>query len=81
MADSASELDLESDASSIDGHTGRCEQLQRQVELLQQQNRMLKTEVDQLTLRVKSLVEKNEQLRRNSVSIVRLQIVSLNYGL
>ncbi|KAL5961412.1 Coiled-coil domain-containing protein 6 [Taenia solium] len=70
MVDSASELDLESDASSIDGHTGRCEQLQRQVELLQQQNRMLKTEVDQLTLRVKSLVEKNEQLRRNSVSIL-----------
>lgn len=66
MADSASE----SDASSIDGHTGRCEQLTRQVELLTQQNRMLKTEVDQLNLRVKSLVEKNEQLRRNSVSIV-----------
>ncbi|VDM31608.1 unnamed protein product, partial [Hydatigera taeniaeformis] len=70
MVDSASELDLESDASSIDGHTGRCEQLQRQVELLQQQNRMLKTEVDQLTLRVKGLAEKNEQLRRNSVSIL-----------
>ncbi|VUZ45026.1 unnamed protein product [Hymenolepis diminuta] len=66
MADSASE----SDASSIDGHTGRCEQLTRQVELLTQQNRMLKTEVDQLNLRVKSLVEKNEQLRRNSVSIL-----------
>ncbi|VDN99946.1 unnamed protein product [Rodentolepis nana] len=70
MADSASELDLESDASSIDGHTGRCEQLTRQVELLTQQNRMLKTEVDQLNLRVKGLVEKNEQLRRNSVSIL-----------
>uniref|UniRef100_A0A5K3EXH1 Coiled-coil domain-containing protein 6 n=2 Tax=Mesocestoides corti TaxID=53468 RepID=A0A5K3EXH1_MESCO len=74
MADSASELDLESDASSIDGHTGRCDQLQRQVELLHQQNRMLKAEVDQLNLRVKSLLEKNEQLRRNSVSIVSLVI-------
>lgn len=71
MADSASEIDLESDASSVDGHTGRCEQLNRQVELLTQQNRMLKTEVEQLKQRNHDLTLINQQLRRNSVSIVR----------
>ncbi len=70
MADSASEIDLESDASSVDGHTGRCDQLLRQVDLLSQQNRTLKTEVDQLKQRVHELQRTNEQLRRNSVSIV-----------
>uniref|UniRef100_A0A0V0JAC7 Coiled-coil domain-containing protein 6 n=1 Tax=Schistocephalus solidus TaxID=70667 RepID=A0A0V0JAC7_SCHSO len=74
MADSASEVDLESDASSVDGLSARdqqlkCDQLQRRVDLLQHENRVLKTEVETLKLKVRSLTEVNQQLRRNSVSI------------
>ncbi|KAL7059020.1 hypothetical protein AAHC03_013027 [Spirometra sp. Aus1] len=74
MADSASEVELESDTSSVDGLSARdqqlkCDQLQRRVDLLQHENRVLKTEVETLKLKVRSLTEVNQQLRRNSVSI------------
>ncbi|CAL8098191.1 unnamed protein product [Calicophoron daubneyi] len=72
MADSASEIDLESDTSSVDAvkeTMASNEQLMRRVESLQQENRVLKTEVETLKLKIKGLNEANEQLRRNSVTI------------
>ncbi|CAH1793796.1 unnamed protein product [Owenia fusiformis] len=74
MADSASEL--ESDTSSIDGgptafprSPGQLEQLQKRVESLQQENRVLKMEVDTCKLKIKNLIEENRQLRKASVTI------------
>ncbi|CAH8640133.1 unnamed protein product [Schistosoma intercalatum] len=72
MADSASELELESDASSVDGTKDSLvtnEQILRRIESLQQENRVLKTEVETLKLKIKGLNDLNQQLRRNSVSI------------
>lgn len=73
MADSASE----SDSSSIDGGPIMMppspitrEQLQKRIESLQQQNRVLKVEVDTYKLRYKSLQEENKSLRQASVIIV-----------
>lgn len=74
MADSASE----SDSSSIDG-SGQMmmppspvtrEQLYKRIESLQQQNRVLKVELDTYKLRVKALQEENKSLRQASVNIV-----------
>merc|ERR1719210_2740774 len=45
------------------------EQLQKRIESLQQQNRVLKCELETYKLRVKSLQEENRELRRASVSI------------
>lgn len=80
MADSASE----SDSSSIDGimmppSPVSREQLYKRVESLQQQNRVLKVELDTFKLRVKSLQEENRHLRQASVDIVRIKLV-LNGG-
>lgn len=77
MADSASEVELESDTSSVDGlfvrdTSVKYDQLQRRVDLLQQENRVLKTEVETLKLKVRSLTDTNQQLRKNSVNIVSL---------
>ncbi|CAH8286768.1 unnamed protein product [Schistosoma turkestanicum] len=72
MADSASELELESDASSVDGTKDSLvtnEQILRRIDSLQQENRVLKTEVETLKLKIKGLNDLNQQLRRNSVSI------------
>lgn len=73
MADSASE----SDSSSIDGGPIMMppspitrEQLQKRIESLQQQNRVLKVELDTFKLRVKALQEENRNLRQASVIIV-----------
>lgn len=73
MADSASE----SDSSSIDGGPIMMppspitrEQLQKRIESLQQQNRVLKVELDTYKLRVKALQEENKGLRQASVIIV-----------
>lgn len=75
MADSASE----SDSSSIDGGPIMMppspitrEQLQKRIESLQQQNRVLKVELETYKLRVKALHEENRSLRQASVTIVRL---------
>ncbi|KAA3677091.1 coiled-coil domain-containing protein 6 [Paragonimus westermani] len=72
MADSAFEVDLESDASSVEGSKDNIasnEQLLHRVQSLQQENRVLKTEVETLKLKIKGLNEVNQQLRRNSVNI------------
>ena len=75
MADSASEL--ESDTSSIDGGpTSRLpggshyEQLQKRVDSLQQENRVLKIELETQKLKCKHLLEENKELRKASVTIV-----------
>ncbi|VEL10810.1 unnamed protein product [Protopolystoma xenopodis] len=73
--DSASEVDLESDASSVDGSlslresSAKNEQLQRRVDSLTQENRVLKKELETMKLKLKNLQEVNQQLRRDSVSI------------
>lgn len=71
--DSASE----SDSSSIDGGPIMMppspvtrEQLQKRIDSLQQQNRVLKVELDTYKLRVKALQEENRSLRQASVIIV-----------
>jgi hypothetical protein len=81
MADSASEL--ESDTSSIDGTTSaskmpggtQYEQLQRRLDSLQQENRVLKMELETHKLRCKQLQEENKELRKASVTIVGLIII------
>jgi len=81
MADSASE----SDTGSLDGLGGLAgqepshafqppspvtrEQLQKRIESLQQQNRVLNVELETYKLRVKSLQEENKALRQASVHI------------
>lgn len=72
--DSASE----SDSSSIDGGPIMMppspitrEQHQKRIESLQQQNRVLKVELETYKLRVKALQEENRTLRQASVTIVR----------
>lgn len=80
MADSASE----SDSGSVDGThfqvegPGHCfqppspvsrEQLQKRIESLQQQNRVLNVELETYKLRVKTLQEENKALRQASVHI------------
>nr|CAG4652003.1 EOG090X09V8 [Triops cancriformis] len=72
MADSASE----SDSSSIDGvpimmppSPVSREQMHKRIESLQQQNRVLKVELETYKLRVKSLQEENRSLRQASVNI------------
>ncbi|XP_076440347.1 coiled-coil domain-containing protein 6-like isoform X2 [Babylonia areolata] len=74
MADSASEL--ESDTSSIDGgptlkspSPAHIEQLQKRIESLQQENRVLKMELDSYKSKCKSLQEENRELRKASVTI------------
>ncbi|CAL1291895.1 unnamed protein product [Larinioides sclopetarius] len=69
MADSASE----SDSSSVDGLTIPVsltkEQFQKRIESLQQENKVLKLEVETYKFRVKSLQEENKYLRQVSVNI------------
>ena len=56
------------------------EQLQKRIESLQQQNRVLKVELETYKLRVKALQEENRGLRQASVIIVRfLTLFSNNY--
>ncbi|XP_015920442.1 coiled-coil domain-containing protein 6 [Parasteatoda tepidariorum] len=70
MADSASE----SDSSSVDG---LCtipisltrEQFQKRIESLQQENKVLKLELETYKFRIKSLQEENKYLRQVSVNI------------
>ena len=77
MADSASEVDLESDASSIDGSSimkvtspSQLEQLQKRIDSLYQENKVLKVELETYKLRCNSIQEENRELRRTSVTIV-----------
>ena len=71
--------DLESDASSADGGptsmawsqtmTGR-EQLSKRVDSLQQENRVLKMELDTYRYKCRSLEEENRELKKARVTIV-----------
>lgn len=77
MADSASEL--ESDASSVDGGPTinpptplNVEQLKSRTEFLEQENRVLRLELDSVKQKCKQLQEENRELRKTSVSIVRV---------
>lgn len=71
MADSASE----SDSSSVDGgfmippSSITREQLQKRIESLQQETRVLKMELETYKLRVKSLQEENRTIRQASINI------------
>ncbi len=83
MADSASEL--ESDTSSIDGGAtmkppspAQMEQLQKRIESLGQENRVLKMELETFKLKCKSLQEENRELRKASVNIVSQMSVFRN---
>ncbi|XP_060560551.1 coiled-coil domain-containing protein 6-like isoform X1 [Ruditapes philippinarum] len=74
MADSASEL--ESDTSSLDGSilpktsaNYQIEQLKKRVESLQQENRVLKVELETFKLKCKQLAEEKQELKRASVNI------------
>lgn len=76
MADSASEF--ESDTSSIDGGTtlkppspAQLEQLQKRLESIQQENRVLKVELETYKLKCKTLQEEKKELQKVSVNIVR----------
>ena len=77
MADSVSEVDLESDTSSIDGSSimkvtspSQLEQLQKRIDSLYQENKVLKVELETYKLRCNSIQEENRELRRTSVTIV-----------
>ena len=77
MADSASEVDLESDTSSIDGSSitkvcspGQVEQLKKRIDSLNLENRVLKVELETCKIRLKSIQGENQELRRTSVTIV-----------
>lgn len=82
MADSASE----SDSSSIDGGPIMMppspitrEQLQKRIESLQQQNKVLKVELETYKLRVRALQEENRGLRQASV-IIQVQKAKILLG-
>ena len=76
--------ELESDTSSInDGVPGGAanlplsrEQLEKRVESLVQENRVLKIEIETFKMRIKSLQEENKELRKASVNI---QVFQINY--
>nr|CAG4646425.1 EOG090X09V8 [Macrothrix elegans] len=71
MADSASESDCSVDGGPImmpPSPVSR-EQLHKRIESLQQQNRVLKVELETYKLRVKQLQEENRSLRQASVNI------------
>lgn len=81
MADSASEVEMESDTSSVDGggssmsHSRRSEESHiKRIESLSQENRVLRIEIDTLKLKNKSLQAENKELRQNSVNIVSLTL-------
>lgn len=72
MADSASE----SDSGSVDGLCSLSmtrEQYQKRIDSLQQENKVLKLEVETYKFRIKSLQEENKYLRQVSVNIVSIQ--------
>jgi coiled-coil domain-containing protein 6 len=74
--------DLESDASSVDGgptsmawsqtSTAAREQLVKRMESLQQENRVLRMELDTFRYKCKSLEEENRELKKARVTIVSI---------
>ena len=89
MADCVS--DLESDASSVDGGgpsgtgagSGRVlsaavrEQLGKRIESLQQENRVLRMELETVRYKCKSLEEENKELKKARVTIVSVSRVEV----
>jgi len=82
MADSASE----SDSSSIDGGPIMMppspitrEQMQKRIDSLQQQNRVLKVELETYKLKMKAMDEECKRLRETSVYIVSTYFLVPNY--
>lgn len=78
MADSASE----SDSSSIDGGPIMMppspitrEQMQKRIDSLQQQNRVLKVELETYKLKMKAMDEECKRLRETSVYIVSIKLL------
>lgn len=74
MADSASE----SDSGSVDGQNSLSmtrEQFQKRIDSLQQENKVLKLEVETYKFRIKSLQEENKYLRQVSVNIVSFEVL------
>jgi coiled-coil domain-containing protein 6 len=75
--------DLESDASSVDGgptsmawsqtSTAAREQLVKRMESLQQENRVLRMELDTFRYKCKSLEEENRELKKARVTIVSIE--------
>jgi coiled-coil domain-containing protein 6 len=70
--------ELESDTSSMNDGMPPCtsrnaplsrEQLEKRIESMGQENRVLRIEIDTFKMRIKSLQEENRELRKNSVNI------------
>ena len=74
MAESIS--DLESDASSVECgpalNSSSQEQIHKRIESLQQENRVLRMELDTYRYKCKSLEEENRELKKARVTIVSL---------
>lgn len=77
--------DSESDSSSVDGGPVMMppspitrDNMQKRIESLQQQNRVLKVELETYKLRVKGLQEENHRLLEQSVKIVSVAAVPLS---
>uniref|UniRef100_UPI00358EEB56 coiled-coil domain-containing protein 6 n=1 Tax=Myxine glutinosa TaxID=7769 RepID=UPI00358EEB56 len=68
MADSAGESDTDGSGSGK-GALGRLAELHRRVASLQQENKVLKIELETYKLKCKALQEENKELRRASVTI------------
>ena len=65
----------DSDMSADESHYGKTQQDGNRIVSLQQENRVLKMELEMYKLRTKSLQEENKALRQASVSIVSLSYV------
>ena len=84
MAESVS--DLESDASSVESaptdariplSAALLQQLNKRLESLQQENRVLRMELDTYRYKCKSLEEENRELKKARVTIVRHVVLIL----
>ena len=72
----------DSDMSADESQYGKTQQDDNRIVSLQQENRVLKMELEMFKLRTKSLQEENKALRQASVSIVSLSyILSLEENL
>ena len=73
MADSASASEIESDTDSIKMPiVPRKEELLNRIASLEQENKVLKIELETFKMRCKSLQAENRDLRKASVTIVSL---------
>ena len=72
----ASDSDMSADESSGRSNTSVNE---NRITSLEQENRVLKMELEMFKLRCKTLQEDNKALRQASVSIVRISIIHIMY--